>query len=106
MANTTLTVVHAAVVVACVGITTAYRLSPAAEAGESNLPRPTAAEDKESIVLPSPEGDVTLASWIVFAWVSAIIRQGQKAKLGYSDVWMLPSNMASEGVRLSAKMLK
>ena len=61
---------------------------------------------KNEIHLESPEESVTLGAWIIFSWVGPLIRKASKARLNYADVWLLPSNMASEGVRRSAARLR
>jgi hypothetical protein len=106
VANTTLTAVHAAFLLALVGTTTSYRLTPVAETEGLGEPTASKEDDQDAITLPSPEGDVTLFSWIIFSWVRPIMELGQKARLDYADVWKLPSNMSSEGVWRSAQLLR
>ncbi|BGP48208.1 hypothetical protein JCM10450v2_004080 [Rhodotorula kratochvilovae] len=61
---------------------------------------------KDQIVLESPERTVTLGSWIVFAWVEALIAKGKRHQLGYRDVWKLPETMQSQGVKQDTEQLK
>ncbi|GAA5886210.1 hypothetical protein JCM16303_004461 [Sporobolomyces ruberrimus] len=56
--------------------------------------------DSESkVTLPSPEPHVSLFEWISFSWISPLIKQGQVKKMGYGDVWSLPREMSSRGIR-------
>lgn len=83
---------------ACVtllGTTLSFRLS--------NPTAPPTAKTGEKAALENPEGDVTLASWLAFSWVSPLIQAGARAKLGYGDVWKLSGTMQAEEVRRSAR---
>ncbi|GAA5902673.1 uncharacterized protein JCM6883_007204 [Sporobolomyces salmoneus] len=66
-----------------------------AEQDEDSIP----VDSKDRVTIPSPEPHVTLFEWIVFSWIGPLIKKGQSKKLGYKDVWDLPFEMSSRGIR-------
>ncbi|GAA6059991.1 hypothetical protein JCM10212_001149 [Sporobolomyces blumeae] len=56
-------------------------------------------DSKDKVYLPSPEPQVSLFQWIVFSWIGPLIQKGRTKKLGYGDVWQLPFEMSSVGIR-------
>jgi len=59
-------------------------------------------DSKDRVSLPSPEPQVTLFQWVVFSWIGPLIALGKSKKLGYRDVWKLPFEMSSEGIRVTS----
>ncbi|GAA5937761.1 uncharacterized protein JCM15063_002109 [Sporobolomyces koalae] len=59
-------------------------------------------DSKDKVHLPSPEPHVTLFEWVVFSWIGPLIAKGKSKKLGYSDVWQLPFEMSSVGIRATS----
>lgn len=59
-------------------------------------------DSKDRVSLPSPEPQVTLFQWVVFSWIGPLIALGKTKKLGYRDVWKLPFEMSSEGIRVTS----
>lgn len=111
------TALHTLAVFAVVTVTLRMPLSPAAtssrpshyaavpttepvDGAQEGDGRPGHLEDsKDKVVLASPEPHVTLFEWIVFSWIGPLIEKGRRKKLGYGDVWQLPFEMSSEGIR-------
>lgn len=56
-------------------------------------------DSKDKVSLPSPEPFVTLYEWLIFSWISPLIEKGKIKKLGYRDIWSLPFEMSSVGIR-------
>ncbi|GAA5957716.1 hypothetical protein JCM3765_003743 [Sporobolomyces pararoseus] len=67
------------------------------EQGSKVLTTTTTTKDK--VILPSPEPFVTLYEWLIFSWISPLIRKGENKKLSYGDIWSLPFEMSSIGIR-------
>jgi len=72
-----------------------------AEAEEADSEAPSM-DSKDRVSLPSPEPQVTLFQWVVFSWIGPLIALGKSKKLGYRDVWKLPFEMSSEGIRVTS----
>ncbi|GAA6013875.1 hypothetical protein JCM10207_008220 [Rhodosporidiobolus poonsookiae] len=111
--NLLLTLAHGVVVLALLLTTMLMPLEPtplhtpepAPTAPPADVPFIEPDDAKDEIVLDSPEHEVTLGSWLVFRWVSALVERGKENKLGYRDVWRLPETMQSSGVARAAAML-
>lgn len=96
--------VHALVLTTTLAVIVSYPMTP--QKTDKPADKDLIVHSKNEIHLESPEETVTLAAWIVFSWVGPLIQKASKARLNYADVWSLPSNMASEGVRRSAARLR
>jgi hypothetical protein len=53
----------------------------------------------DRVYLESPEPSVSLYEWLIFSWIGPLIEKGQSKKLGYRDLWKLPFEMSSKGIR-------
>jgi hypothetical protein len=107
-ADLLLTLSHSAALVLLIGLTMSMpleqipiRIAPTAPAAD--VPDREVDDGKDEIYLESPEDRVTLGDWVVFGWVAPLLEKGSKGKLGYRDVWRLPSAMESEGIERSMK---
>ncbi|GAA6034025.1 hypothetical protein JCM8097_000654 [Rhodosporidiobolus ruineniae] len=107
------TLLHSAALLSLIGVTLSMPIEPTPVSHSS--PTPTASpadvateeveDDRDRIFLDSPEDKVSLGSWIVFGFVGDLIEKGRRTKLGYRDVWKLPSLMQSEVVQEGAAKL-
>ncbi|GAA6016442.1 hypothetical protein JCM11491_002414 [Sporobolomyces phaffii] len=104
-----LTASHTVAVFAALTVTLRMPLSLSAgdyvrlPTGEPNdaaaAPDEPSVDSKDKVYLPSPEPRVTLFQWVVFSWIGPLIAKGKAKKLGYGDVWQLPFEMSSVGIR-------
>lgn len=93
---------HLITCIALILITITFPLSPPSPAKAAEVTD----EGKESPLLESPEGSVSLGAWITFSWVGSLIRQGGVKKLETADIWELSGTMKAEEVRRSARQLR
>jgi len=84
-----------------VRLPTSDTLPAEAEAEEEDSEAPSM-DSKDRVSLPSPEPQVTLFQWVVFSWIGPLIALGKSKKLGFRDVWKLPFEMSSEGIRVTS----
>ncbi|KAM0786024.1 hypothetical protein ACM66B_006839 [Microbotryomycetes sp. NB124-2] len=104
--DATFTSLHGVILVSALSIILSYRISPHEPVADVLDPVAESKDEKDAITMRSPEEDVTLGEWIVFSWVAPIIKRGQEHKLGYADVWQLPSTMSASDVREDVRSLK
>lgn len=57
-------------------------------------------------LMPSPEREVTLVSWLMFGWVAPLMELAARRKLQYPDVWELPEASKAGAVYRSSLRLK
>ncbi|GAA5856811.1 hypothetical protein JCM8547_008855 [Rhodosporidiobolus lusitaniae] len=108
-----LTLVHGATLAALLAVCVSMPVQPtpvpepivAPTAPAADVPEREVDDSKDEIVMKSPEPSVTLGSWMIFSWVGGLLESGKKGKLGYRDVWQLPTTMMSEGLERSAARL-